>query len=41
MQDIFHHEIYVQAVPPEGAKYQISAAGGEAPMWRRDGKELF
>jgi hypothetical protein len=24
-----------------GAKYQISAAGGEAPMWRREGKELF
>ena len=41
MQDIFHQEIYVQAVPPGGAKYQISAAGGEAPMWRREGKELF
>lgn len=41
MQDIFHQEIYVQAVPPGGAKYQISAAGGEAPMWLREGKELF
>ena len=41
MQDIFHQEIYVKAVPPWGAKYQISAAGGEAPMWRREGKELF
>jgi eukaryotic-like serine/threonine-protein kinase len=41
MQDIFHQEIYVQAVPPGGAKYPISAAGGEAPMWRREGKELF
>ena|SRR5947207_12723809 len=41
MQDIFHQEIYVQAVPLGDAKYQISAAGGEAPMWRREGKELF
>jgi Tol biopolymer transport system component len=34
-------QIYVQAVPPSGAKYQISSSGGTEPRWRRDGKELF
>ena len=34
-------EIYVQAVPASGAKYQISSGGGTQPQWRRDGKELF
>jgi Tol biopolymer transport system component len=34
-------EVYVQAVPASGAKYQISNAGGSAPAWRRDGKELY
>jgi serine/threonine protein kinase/Tol biopolymer transport system component len=35
------NQIYVQAVPLTGAKYQISAAGGTVPRWRRDGKELY
>jgi Tol biopolymer transport system component len=34
-------EIYVQPVPPSGAKWQISSTGGTQPSWRRDGKELF
>jgi Tol biopolymer transport system component len=34
-------QIYVQPVPPSGAKYQISSSGGTEPQWRRDGKELF
>jgi Tol biopolymer transport system component len=34
-------EIYVQSFPPSGGKWQISTAGGNAPMWRGDGKELF
>ena len=34
-------QIYVQAVPPSGIKYQISAAAGTSPQWRRDGEELF
>ncbi len=34
-------QVYVQAVPISGAKYQISTSGGSAPRWRRDGKELF
>jgi len=34
-------EIYVQAFPASGGKWQISSAGGSYPRWRRDGKELF
>jgi len=34
-------QVYVQAVPASGAKWQISPAGGGQPRWRRDGKELF
>ena len=38
-------EVYVQGFTldssqPRG-KWQVSAAGGEIPRWRRDGKELF
>jgi eukaryotic-like serine/threonine-protein kinase len=35
------YQVYVQAIPPNGVKYQISAAGGYVPQWRRDGKELY
>ena len=34
-------EVYVQAFPLSGAKWQISTEGGNHPRWRRDGKELF
>ena len=34
-------QVYVQAIPASGAKWQISPAGGLQPRWRRDGKELF
>jgi dipeptidyl aminopeptidase/acylaminoacyl peptidase len=34
-------QVYVQAIPAGGAKWQISPAGGVQPRWRRDGKELF
>jgi Tol biopolymer transport system component len=34
-------EIYVTQFPPAGGKWQLSAAGGETPVWRRDGAELF
>jgi len=34
-------EVYVQPFVVSGAKWQISASGGEQPRWRRDGKELF
>jgi Tol biopolymer transport system component len=34
-------QIYVQAIPTNGSKFQISTSGGSNPVWRRDGKELF
>jgi Tol biopolymer transport system component len=34
-------EVYTEAMPPGTGKWQISIAGGTAPRWRRDGKELF
>jgi eukaryotic-like serine/threonine-protein kinase len=34
-------EIYVTPFPGGGSKWQVSAAGGSGPRWRRDGKELF
>jgi dipeptidyl aminopeptidase/acylaminoacyl peptidase len=35
-------EVYVQPFPgPEGARYQVSLAGGQSPRWSRDGRELF
>jgi eukaryotic-like serine/threonine-protein kinase len=34
-------QIYVQAIPANGDKRQISTAGGDQPRWRRDGHELF
>jgi len=35
--------VYVQPMPPTGAKYQVSQAGenGHQPQWSHDGKELF
>ncbi|MBZ5644316.1 MAG: protein kinase [Acidobacteriia bacterium] len=34
-------QVYVQAIPANGAKWQVSPAGGTQPRWRGDGKELF
>jgi dipeptidyl aminopeptidase/acylaminoacyl peptidase len=34
-------EIYVTSFPEARGKWQVSAAGGEQPRWRGDGKELF
>jgi eukaryotic-like serine/threonine-protein kinase len=35
-------EVYVQAMPGEQpGKWQVSNGGGTAPLWRRDGRELF
>ncbi|HMF15471.1 MAG TPA: protein kinase, partial [Gemmataceae bacterium] len=34
-------EVYVQAFPGAGAKYQISTDGGSEPIWAKDGRELF
>jgi Tol biopolymer transport system component len=32
--------IFVQPVPPTGAKYQITTDGGVSPIWTPDGKQL-
>jgi Tol biopolymer transport system component len=34
-------EVYVQAYPGSGPRYQVSTDGGISPIWRRDGRELF
>ncbi|HTM25650.1 MAG TPA: protein kinase [Vicinamibacterales bacterium] len=34
-------EVYVTSYPNARGKWSISAHGGNAPKWRRDGKELF
>jgi serine/threonine-protein kinase len=34
-------EIYVQAFPGPGGKWQVSKAGGTEPVWARSGTELF
>lgn len=35
------YEVYVQSFPGGGSKRQVSTGGGTAPLWRRDGQELF
>ena len=35
------YQVYVQPFPSGPGKRQISAGGGAAPRWRRDGRELF
>src|SRR5262245_39921163 len=35
------NEIYVQAFPSTGRRWQVSRDGGRQPLWRADGKELF
>ncbi|HEV2202099.1 MAG TPA: protein kinase [Bryobacteraceae bacterium] len=35
------NEVYVQAFPLSGTKFQISTGGGTEPTWRTDGGELF
>jgi DNA-binding winged helix-turn-helix (wHTH) protein len=34
-------EIWVQSIPPNRGKRQVSTTGGNQPRWRRDGRELF
>ena len=35
------NEIYLQAFPGPGGKWQISTEGGMEPVWARNGRELF
>jgi len=40
-QESRRDEIYVQPLPPTGAKYQIATTNGAHPLWSRDGKQIF
>src|SRR5260370_21735084 len=35
------NEVYVRPFPGPGGKWQISNAGGQLPVWSRNGRELF
>jgi hypothetical protein len=34
-------EVYVRPFPGPGVKYPVSSAGGNSPLWARNGKQLF
>jgi DNA-binding winged helix-turn-helix (wHTH) protein/Tol biopolymer transport system component len=35
------NELYLQSFPAPGAKLRISTSGGNQPLWRQDGRELY
>jgi len=35
------YQVYVQAFPGPGGKWQVSTDGGTEPVWARNGRELF
>jgi hypothetical protein len=35
------NEVYITPFPGGGAQYQVSTGGGERPVWKRDGKEIY
>jgi serine/threonine-protein kinase len=35
------NEVYVDAYPGPGPRFQVSTGGGGSPVWRGDGRELF
>ena len=39
--DSGRQDVYVQPYPGPGERVPVSPAGGRAPVWRRDGAELF
>jgi eukaryotic-like serine/threonine-protein kinase len=34
-------EVYITPFPGGGAHYQVSTSGGERPVWRHDGREIY
>jgi serine/threonine-protein kinase len=34
-------EVYVKAFPALGALYKVTAAGGQTPIWARDGRHIY
>ena len=41
LDDSGRDEVYVMKFPDSGERWQVSPAGGDAPRWRRDARELF
>jgi eukaryotic-like serine/threonine-protein kinase len=35
------NEVYITPFPAGGAQYQVSTNGGERPVWRHDGREIY
>jgi serine/threonine protein kinase len=35
------HELYLMPFPSQTGKWQVSAAGGNQPRWRKDGREIY
>jgi eukaryotic-like serine/threonine-protein kinase len=35
------NEVYITPFPTGGAQYQVSTDGGERPVWKRNGKEIY
>ena len=35
------NEVYITPFPEGGAQYKVSTNGGDRPVWRHDGKEIF
>ena len=35
------NEVYITPFPGGGAQYQVSTGGGERPIWKRDGREVY
>ena len=35
------NEVFITPFPGGGAQYQVSTEGGERPVWRRNGKEIY
>jgi Tol biopolymer transport system component len=36
-----NHEVYVQPLPSNGTRWQVSRGGGRQPQWRPDGRQLY
>jgi serine/threonine-protein kinase len=34
-------QVYAQPFPPTGVRYQVTAGGGTAPVWSRDGRKIY
>src|SRR4030095_17131805 len=35
------YEVWLQPLPPNGMRYQLTKSGGSPPLWSSDGKSLY